>query len=525
MVSHADEKLEKTTENVRIRLNRFMERSRLGHAGTSVPSRYAKDRSGRTVSDHSLRTYLTRGLYLLNEYGNQVGLNASFKKNDWPEDLPRPEDFATWFVKAKISGLAAPTKRLYRRSVVQVLLEWPSNDPSLDDAIKLVEYEAVVALTTDSSDAPGAEARRTSASRIRRFPPRDLLLLLIKINSNIARHERGVVPHQDDWRLPGDTPWRALNDWIVAGLSTGLRPTEWRQARLAITRLLETPRRNTTLRWLLDVARMDVGDSVSIPELWPKGADRAIEFLWDELPAGVNLRLVVANAKHSNGRGNLETRTLDITSFPSEILCAIVRMIIRGYAYQKSGTWQFAQESARRKLYQVNKAIFPKRSTRVSLYSCRHQAMANFQSATSTFDAAVLAGHGDDEAPAKYYAKRDVAWNSDWLTILSDAIDGDFSGLESLINRDGGGRSKGKPKRRKGSKGNSTVFQKAIATDLARLVSSTLLSLAGAGVPGKSLTETISLEARTEIRKRARAAGAERRNLLPGQDRSLTQPT
>lgn len=161
------------------------------------------------------------------------------------------------------------------------------------------------------------------------------------------------------------TDW--LDDWLVAGINTGLRPGEWPLAYLE---------RRTDPR---------------------NGARR----VW----------LHVVNAKQTNGRANGTYRTLDISSYRNETLEAIHRMVERSQQWALNGETRSRQKDCAQLFYALCNTLFPRMTIKYSLYSLRHQFIANMKSVFAD-DAlvATLIGHISVETQVEHYGKRRSAW-------------------------------------------------------------------------------------------------------------------
>ena len=70
-------------------------------------------------------------------------------------------------------------------------------------------------------------------------------------------------------------------------------------------------------------------------------------------------------------------------------------------------TWDEYYAGISRRLYNITKRLFPKNKKRPSLYSCRHQQIANLKSAGySLVEIACLSGHLTDVTASEHYGKR-----------------------------------------------------------------------------------------------------------------------
>jgi integrase len=166
-----------------------------------------------------------------------------------------------------------------------------------------------------------------------------------KLQSYLARH---VGKH----RYAG-----ALRTWLEATRLTGLRPGEWEFARL--------------------------------------GEQQGKQILH------------VRNAKATNGRGNGEERTLDLSMLSAgemELLQDMIQML-EGYAAEVG--FEQLQKAVSDYMYAATRGCFGKRKKYPSLYSMRHQFSADAKMSGSTkAEVAALMGHGSDETAGTHYAPK-----------------------------------------------------------------------------------------------------------------------
>ncbi len=154
-----------------------------------------------------------------------------------------------------------------------------------------------------------------------------------------------------------------VSEWLQSGIKTGLRPAEWRATELE--------RQNG------------------------------------------RVFLFVLNAKASNGRGTNVVRILDITSFDDESIDMIERMSQRGKAWLENGQYNEIQGRCSTLLYSVTGRLWPSRKYHYSLYSTRHQAIANWKSILEPAEIAALVGHAVTETASTHYGRRRSSWGPD----------------------------------------------------------------------------------------------------------------
>ncbi len=147
-------------------------------------------------------------------------------------------------------------------------------------------------------------------------------------------------------------------DWLRAGCLTGLRPCEWSDASLD-------------------------GDL-----------------------------LTVRNRKTSNGRGNGVFRTLDLSALSNADLSVVARMAERGAGWAALGTYASRQAACAEIVREACLAIWPSPRRHYTLYSARHQALANAKDALSPVEVGALAGHKTSRTAVRSYGLRGSAWRS-----------------------------------------------------------------------------------------------------------------
>ena len=150
---------------------------------------------------------------------------------------------------------------------------------------------------------------------------------------------------------------RALLTWCLATEPVGLRPAEW------------------------DAARRDIS------------------------PAGAPL-LVVQNAKATNGRGNGDSRTLDLSGCSPGQLAAIDELLDLVEGYRQDGGFERFQSQVAEYLYRAARAALSKRTQYPSLYTFRHQFSANAKSHLTPQEVGALMGHASDATALRHYAQK-----------------------------------------------------------------------------------------------------------------------
>jgi len=270
--------------------------------------------------------------------------------------------WVNWALSLK-SAVRPSTWRQYRQSLLHCLSGMVSEDAG--EAIALLATDIrersvdayagrrtrQIAASEDAAVNPEEPRRKTSSLKEKRFPKHDFDRIRIWLRTH-SRSRRA----------------RALSHWLQAGLLTGLRPSEWRAVYLDV-----------------------------VPD------ERTIH--------GRRVRLYVLNAKATNGRGPGDTiRTLDLSHFSDKEIFAVRQMADLGRLWSSEDRFKLEQAECAKLLTNVVRRLWPGRKYRYSLYSCRHQAIANWKSVMSRERVAALAGHGSIVTAAENYARRRSAW-------------------------------------------------------------------------------------------------------------------
>lgn len=296
--------------------------------------------SGLLQSAKTHAGYLKRGKQHLTRYKRENGVQFA------DEDVD-PRKFVAWLIGLK-PFLSKSSWRTYRLAATAVIQSIPH------DGID----EAIAALTADSRIEEDARVvykktveksgGNTSSVRAKRMD----LVHFRKLRSNLRRMSRS---NKVDW----------LDDWLVAGIHTGLRPGEWPLAHLEVRR-----EGNRRLAWLH-----------------------------------------VVNAKATHGRANGTHRTLDISTYTDATLDAIQRMVKRSEQWALEGKTVRRQADVAQLFYQICDELFPRMQVKYSLYSLRHQFIANMKAVyNDPAKVATLIGHISVETQSEHYAKRRSSW-------------------------------------------------------------------------------------------------------------------
>jgi hypothetical protein len=161
-----------------------------------------------------------------------------------------------------------------------------------------------------------------------------------------------------------------LNDWLDASIHTGLRPTEW-----ALTTL----------------------EKRSDPR-FPKGR------VW--------LHVVSIQA----GEGHGTYHTLDLSNFTTQTREAVERTVERSRDWALTGRSSARWSEVSRLFNQTCKVLFARMEMHYTLYSPRHQFIANMKTIYSPEEVAAMIGGIPIEMEVEQYAKRPAAWTKEEIT-------------------------------------------------------------------------------------------------------------
>ena len=134
--------------------------------------------------------------------------------------------------------------------------------------------------------------------------------------------------------------------------------------------------------------------------------------------------LRVENAKNTNGRSFGEYRYLGLGSLNERQLLYIQIAIATSQNPSspdgKSIPYSEFYTKIRNRFYRVVKDLFPKNKKRVTLYSARHQLIANLKKSDYPLEQiACIVGHGNDVTASEHYGKKKVGKHSKSLPIAN----------------------------------------------------------------------------------------------------------
>ncbi|MBO9428079.1 hypothetical protein [Sulfitobacter sp. R18_1] len=341
--------------------NRDLDQNKGASPSRPSPSPFANTKH-TTISKKTSAQYLNRGRLLINRYKREQSIPLDYDDFD-------AHEFVLWLLSQKPT-LKSSTWRVYRQAAYHTLQAKPDDD--IEDALELLnndisgrdpEDDVSSADETDENDnEPKRRSYRTSAKKEKRFPKAELEKYLAFLQYK-SRSKLAPV----------------LTDLLIASIYCGLRPIEWRATAF------ETSRDPSTQKL----------------------------YAW----------LYVLNAKTTNARGNGLVRTLDLSDVPARILNAIKRTSERGLSWFEEGKYEEMQSQISQLVYQIGDTLYPRRKKHFSLYSCRHQFIANMKSVMEPEEVSALAGHVVTKTAQQNYGKKRAAWSPGDLRYHAKPID------------------------------------------------------------------------------------------------------
>jgi len=119
-----------------------------------------------------------------------------------------------------------------------------------------------------------------------------------------------------------------------------------------------------------------------------------------------DLKIIVRNAKATNGRANGVSRTIHLENVDQKLLNIIRETIQHVQRLKGKGELTTKFRSASRTVNQANRELWPRRKKRYTLYSARHQAAANWKLSFSKEEVAALMGHCSARTASEHYGRR-----------------------------------------------------------------------------------------------------------------------
>lgn len=275
-----------------------------------------------------------------------------------PLDAPRMVLFTKWLCEERIKRQwASATWRHYRAATIlciEASIEAATHETAKEHLREAIEalYESTID-TEDSSAFPDSNAEADSL-----LPVRKPKLRTSQKKSKSIPLERltKILASLDE--ADSKRKWAAeLRDFLLTILYTGMRPVETSTARI-------------------------VDDAV------------------------LGKLLVVRNAKATNGRGNGEYRQLNLNDMPYDRLAVIARHIKRANEAHVAGGYRALFKGCSKLLFSLVRKLFPQLERRPTLYSARHQFIANAKAeGLSQLEIAAMAGHNSEDTSKHHYAR------------------------------------------------------------------------------------------------------------------------
>ena len=274
-----------------------------------------------TKTQSTKETYFKKGQQLVNKYEKTTGYT-------WQDD----PIYAIQWITEQRTQWKYNTWRLYKAALKEYMKtnQWPIETIEFLDNLKT------------QSDEFQKTSTKTSAKKLKKFPPEDLSKILKYIDKQI---QIGHSPHHQ--RI--DVRWIILKYWLPLSILTGLRPTEWETATLH------------------------------------------------------DKTLIVQNAKNTNERSFGPERHILLTQVSQQELEDLQTLLTM---LKQQSDINRTLKLCQRLLYHIGKIIWPRRNKKPSLYSARHQFCANAKAARiGTPGLAALMGHKTNRTAIAHYAR------------------------------------------------------------------------------------------------------------------------
>lgn len=273
-----------------------------------------------TRTESTEESYILRSEQLLRRAAKDLGVPG--KEIDLLQ-------FAVWLSEKKTS-LARTAWRQYKSAAIY----YCSKHPDLETAAEAADYLKCL-------DSVGCllKTDRTSGSKLKKISLEDWQTL-------------------DSWLAGKPRKWHnELRNWLRSAIITGLRPVEWKTAKLTV---------------------------------------------YEGEPA-----LLVDNAKNTNGRSHGATRTLLLRDLNNEDLIAIKKHLNNVKTFIGMSEYEYFYRGCAVALYKICRKIWPRRRKHITLYSTRHQFSANAKSTGfSKSEVAAMMGHAVDVTATIHYGKK-----------------------------------------------------------------------------------------------------------------------
>lgn len=285
------------------------------------------------------------------ERGIQLWVRCAKGKGISPDELEAGH-FLDW-LESILPGLLPPTRRLYLLAAKYLLgnqEHFHNKQPGdIHEAAKRVSGLKACDFGDASSSRALKRKYKTSRQKAKKVERADLLQIMEAARLRASQ-----------WAKPACI-------WLLANAIVGLRPAEWRTAKV-------------------------------------------------EIKDG-NPFLVVQNAKFNENRGNGAARAINLALMGSgEANIVVAQLRIAGTYSKTDQDWDRYYSGCRKVLYKITRKIWPCRWSFPTLYTGRHQFSANAKSAGLTKEEiAALMGHSSLDTAGEHYGK--TKWGSGELSV------------------------------------------------------------------------------------------------------------
>lgn len=264
-----------------------------------------------TKTEETKKMFTKRAKLLLKRHDEEAGVS-------WKKD---PLSVISW-VESKKAEWSFETNKQY----IYCLIYFMENNGPIEviEALKKIEFNK----TSNNSG-------KTSSTKLKQLPEKDYISIVKEINKRWSEYGEITIL------------------WLKAGILTGIRPNEWKNAYIE--------NKNT---------------------------------------------LVVKNAKNTNDRTAGTYRKLILSEMSKSDKEAITRFLKLYKEKMLTKDPEAIYEGCKRFLTRVNRKIWPSRKKYVTLYSARHQFSANMKaSGFSKGEIALAMGHVSEKTAQMHYGK------------------------------------------------------------------------------------------------------------------------
>ena len=297
------------------------------------------------------------------------------------------------------SDLAEATKRAYRWRADRLLRRWHQEFGSQNQS----PFDFVLWLLNQRHALKSATFRQYKSAVLHCLPQmfpenEDLYRAMEHLRSAQAMSNRHLPLRTSarKMRFLLEEDWERLSDWLLRrSLSDGVIDSA-RTPSISFA-AIEAWCRATLLCALR-------------PTEWAKAEWRG---------EGERFFVIVRNAKATQGRSHGETRTLVFDRLDRIDREAISATIELARAWAAKGKSAVLQKLVADTLYRAARAALGRREAYPSLYTFRHQAIANWKTKRSALEVAAMCGHARTKTAARHYAARRHGWRGGRLKVAS----------------------------------------------------------------------------------------------------------